>query len=346
MKKIKGRKLKRGFNVEQKVYDCIIVGAGPAGLGAALYTARDRLSTLMLEKFYPGGQINTTDRIENYPGFKNIGGPDLIEKMLDQAKTFGAELKTSSEVTSLEKLPDSNIQVNAGGEKYIARTVILAMGSSYRKLGVPGEEKFRNAGTGVSYCGTCDAPFFRDKKVIAVGGGNVAVEDTIHLAKFASQVTMIHRRQEFRATKVLAEELMQKVDAPDSNIKLKLDSVVTAIEGGEKVESVKVKNVKTENEESIPCDGAFIFIGMVPNTESLKGFVDLTDAGFIKCDTTFLRTAVPGVFVAGDCRVDAAMQLVTAVADGVNVAMFIKNYFRDPNWWNEPPEHVLIPGQW
>jgi thioredoxin reductase (NADPH) len=332
--------------MEQKVYDCIIVGAGPAGLGAALYTARDRLSTLILEKFYPGGQINTTDRIENYPGFKNIGGPDLIEKMLEQVKTFGAELKTSSEVTSLEKLPDSNILVNCDGEKYIARTVILTMGSSYRKLGVPGEEKFRNAGTGVSYCGTCDAPFFRDRKVVAVGGGNTAVEDTIHLAKFASEVTMIHRRQEFRATKVLVEELMGIVNAPDSNIKLKLDTVVTAVEGGEKVESVKVKNVKTEEEESIGCDGAFIFIGMVPNTDFLKGFVDLTDAGFVKCDTTFLRTAVPGLFVAGDCRVDAAMQLVTAVADGVTAAMCTKNYFRDPGWWNEPPEHILIPGQW
>lgn len=332
--------------MEQKVYDCIIVGAGPAGLGAGLYTARDRLSTLILEKFYPGGQINTTDRIENYPGFKNISGPDLIEKMLDQVKTFGAEIKTSSEVTSLEKLGDSNIQVNCDGEQYVGRTVILAMGSSYRKLGVPGEDKFRNAGAGVSYCGTCDAPFFRDRKVVAVGGGNTAIEDVLHLAKFAAEVTVIHRRQEFRATKILVEELMEKVNAPDSNIKLKLDAVVTAIEGGDKVESVKVKNVKTEEEESIGCDGAFIFIGMVPNTDFLKGFVDLTESGFIKCDTTFLRTAAEGVFVAGDCRVDAAMQLVTAVADGVNAAMFTKNYFRDAGWWNEAPENVLVPGKW
>ena len=332
--------------MEQKIYDCIIIGAGPAGLGAALYTSRDRLSTLMLEKFYPGGQITTTDRIENYPAFKNISGPDLIQNMMEQVKDFGAELKTSAEVTELKKLPDSNIEITTAKETYIAKTVILAPGSSYRKLGVPGEEQFRNAGAGVSYCGTCDAPFFKDRKVVAVGGGNTAIEDAIHLAKFASEVTLVHRRQEFRATKILVEELMNIVNDPDGNIKLKLDSTVTAIEGEDKVQSAKIKNVKTKQEESIECDGVFIFIGMVPNTKFLKGFVDLTDAGFIKCDTTFLRTAVPGVFVAGDCRVEAPMQLVTAVADGVTAAMMTKNYFRDPNWWNTPPENVITPEEW
>ena len=332
--------------MEQKIYDCIIIGAGPAGLGAALYTSRDRLSTIMLEKFYPGGQITTTDRIENYPAFKNITGPDLIQNMLEQVTEFGAELKTSAEVTALKKLSDSNIEITTAKETFIARTVILAPGSSYRKLGVPGEEKFRNAGAGVSYCGTCDAPFFKDRKVVAVGGGNTALEDAIHLAKFASEVILVHRRQEFRATKILVEELMNIVNSPEGNIKLKLDSVVTAIEGEGKVQSAIIKNVKTDQEESIECDGVFIFIGMVPNTKFLKGFVDLTDAGFIKCDTTFLRTAVPGVFVAGDCRVEAPMQLVTAVADGVTAAMMIKNYFRDPNWWNTPPQNVITPEEW
>lgn len=332
--------------MEQKIYDCIIIGAGPAGLGAALYTSRDRLSTVMLEKFYPGGQIINTDRIENYPAFKNISGPDLIQKMLDQVTDFGAELKGSAEVTALKKLPDSNIEVTTTSGTFIARTVILAPGSSYRKLGVPGEDEFRNAGAGVSYCGTCDAPFFKDKKVVAVGGGNTAIEDAIHLAKFAKEVVLIHRRQEFRATKILVEELMNIVDAPDGNIKLQLDSVVTAIEGEGKVQSAKIKNVVTSEEISIDCEGVFIFIGMVPNTDFLKGFVDMTDAGFIKCDTTFLRTAVPGVFVAGDCRVEATMQLVTAVADGVTAAMMTKNYFRDPNWWQTPPENVITPEEW
>jgi thioredoxin reductase (NADPH) len=332
--------------VSKKVYDCIIVGSGPAGLGAALYASRDGFSTLMLEKFYPGGQINNTDRIENFPGFAQISGPDLIKNMTDQVTTFGTEIKPSSEVTSLKKLDDGNLEVGCDDDVYIGRSVILAPGSSYRKLGAPGEEEFRNAGAGVSYCGTCDAPFFKDKKVVAIGGGNVAIEDTLHLAKFAREVVLVHRRQEFRATKVLVDELMEKVNAPDSNLKLMLDSVVTEINGKDKVESAKVKNVKTDEITDVDCDGAFIFIGMVPNTDFLKGFVELSDNGFIKCDSAYLRTAVPGVFVAGDCRVGAAMQLATAVADGVLTAIMIKQYFRDPNWWNEPVSDTLQPGGW
>ena len=332
--------------MSEQIYDCIIIGAGPAGLGAALYSARDRFKTLILEKFYPGGQIATTDRIENYPAFDNISGPDLIEKMTNQVAAFGAEIKGAAEVTSLKKLDDGNIQVMCDEDSYTARVVILAPGSSYRKLGVPGEEEFRNAGAGVSYCGTCDAPFFKGRKVVAVGGGNTAIEETLHLAKFAAEVTMVHRRQEFRAARVLTEELMAKVSEPDSTLKLKLDSVVTAIEGEGKVQSVKIKNVKTDEMEDFACDGVFIFIGMEPNTGFLKDFVELSEHGFIKCDCAYLRTAVPGVFVAGDCRVGAAMQLVTAVADGVNAAMWMKQYFRDANWWNEAVSDILQPGGW
>jgi thioredoxin reductase (NADPH) len=328
------------------IYDSVIIGAGPAGLAAALYNARDRLQTLVLEKFYPGGQIINTDRIENYPGFERISGADLIEKMKRQSENFGAEFKTGAEVKNLLKLSDGKIQVNCAKETFIARSVILAPGSDYRKLGVPGEEKFRNAGAGVSFCGTCDAPFFKGKKVVAVGGGNTAVEEALHVAKFAAELTLVHRRQEFRATKVLFEELMQKVTSPNANITLKLDTVVTAIEGAGKVEKVKLKNVKTGKEEVLPCDGVFIFVGTVPNTSFLKGFVDLTEAGFVKCDVGFLRTKVPGVFVAGDCRIGAAMQLATAVGDGVNAAMMTKQYLRDPTWWNKPVSDALMPGEW
>ena len=327
----------------QEIYDCIIVGCGPAGLGAALYTARDKFNTLLLEKFYPGGQISTTDRIENYPGFEKIGGMDLVEKLVSQVKKFGAQIKTSSEVASIKKLDDDNLQVNCDEDSYVGRAVILAPGSSYRKLGVPGEEEFRSAGAGVSYCGTCDAPFFKDKKVVAVGGGNVAVEDTLHIAKFASEVTLVHRRDQFRATQVLVEELMDKVNEAGSNLKLKLDTIVTAIQGEGKAESVELKNVKTGEEDSLACDGVFIFVGMVPNTDFLKGFVELTDKGFIKCDTAYLRTDVPGVFVAGDCRIGAPMQLVTAIGDGVLAAIMMKQYFRDPGWWNEPVSDALKP---
>ncbi len=327
-------------------YDCIIVGAGPAGLGAALYTARDRMKTLILEKFMPGGQIINTDRIENYPGIERIDGAGLIMQMQKQAENFGAEIKTGCEVSGLEKLQDGNIVVHCDKDKFIARAVILALGSDYRKLGVPGEEEFRQAGAGVSYCGTCDAPFFKGKQVVAVGGGNTAVEETLHLTKFAEKVTMIHRRDEFRAARVLVEELMEKANEPNSNLVIKYSTVATAIGGQGKVQSVKFKNVKTNQEEDYPCDGVFIFIGMVPNTGFLKGSVELTEHGFIKCDCAYLRTSVPGVFVAGDCRIGAAMQLATAVGDGVIAAMMLKQYFRDPAWWNEPVSDLLGPGGW
>ncbi len=330
--------------MNETLYDVIIIGAGPAGLGAALYTSRDRLKTLMLEKLMPGGQINNTNRIENYPGFEQIDGPGLIERMQKQVDSFGAEIKSASEVTKLERRADGNIAISCDKDVYIGKAVILAPGSNYRHLGVPGEDEFRNAGAGVSYCGTCDAPFFREREVVSVGGGNTAIEEALHLAKYASKVTVIHRRDEFRADKILAEELLAKANEPDSNLVIKYDTVATAIEGDGKVQSARLKNVKTEEEEDYPCDGVFIFVGMEPNTEFLKGSVELTDSGFIKCDCAYLRTSVPGVFVAGDCRVGAAMQLVTAVADGVNAALMLKQYFRDPAWWSSPVDDALQPG--
>jgi len=293
---------------KSKLYDCIIIGAGPAGLDAALYTSRDRFKTLVLEKFVPGGQINNTDRIENYPGIPQIDGPGLIEKMQSQAVAFGTKIKTAAEVTALKKLSSGNIEVSCDDDKYTARALILTPGSDYRKLDIPGEQEFRNTGAGVSYCGTCDAPFFKGKQVVAVGGGNTALEETLHLTKYAEKVTILHRRDEFRATKVLQEELLEKAGQPDSNLIIKYSTIPIAIQGESKVKSVKLKNLKTSQLEDYPCDGIFIFIGMVPNTSFLKGFVELTDNGFIKCDCAYLRTTVPGVFVAGDCRVGAAMQ--------------------------------------
>ena len=326
------------------LYDCIIIGGGPAGLAAALYTSRDRLKTLVLEKFMPGGQIINTERIENYPGFESIDGPGLIAQMQKQIEKFDAEIKTGKEVTKLEKLRDGNIAVYCDDEEFTARVVILAPGSDYKKLGIPGEDKFR--GSGVSYCGTCDAPFFRGKHVVAVGGGNTAVEETLHLTKFAEKVTMIHRRDEFRASRILVEELQAKASEQNSNLTIKYSTVATAIEGENKVQSIKLKNLKDNKEEDYACDGVFIFVGMVPNTGFLNGFVELTEHGFIKCDCAYLRTNVPGVFVAGDCRVGAAMQLATAAGDGVVAAMMLKQYFRDADWWKEPVSDILQPGGW
>jgi len=326
-----------------QLFDCIIVGAGPSGLAAALYTGRDRLNTIVIEKFAPGGQINNTQRIENYPAIKDITGPDLVEKLYDQAVSFGAQFKMGTSVESLKRLEDGNISITTDSEELLTRSVILTPGSSYRKLGVPGEVQF--SGSGVSYCGTCDAPFFKGKNVIAVGGGNTAVEEALHVAKYAAHVTLVHRRSEFRATQVLVEEL-QAASNGKGNISLKLNSIVTSIEGKNKVESVMLHNTVTGEKESLPCEGVFIFVGTVPNTEFLKGFVELTEHGFIKVDCAFLRASVPGVFAAGDCRVAAAMQLATAIGDGVLAAMSLKQYFRDPKWWQVPVSDLLMPSGW
>jgi thioredoxin reductase (NADPH) len=332
--------------MDQATYDVIIIGGGPAGLGAALYTARDRLKTLVIERFLPGGQISNTNRVENYPGVGETDGPGLMLTMQKQVESFGAEIKSMAEVTKLEKRPDGLITVYCGETILTARVVILSPGSSYRKLGVPGEEEFRNAGAGVSYCGTCDGPFFRGKEVVSVGGGNTAVEETLHLVKYARKVTLIHRRAEFRAEKILLEELLAKAKEAGTNLVIRYHTILTAIQGQGRVQSAHLQDLKTGTEEDYPCDGVFIFVGMEPNTQFLKGFVELTKHGFIRVECAYLRTTVPGVFAAGDCRIGAPMQLVTAVADGVNAAMQIKQYFRDPKWWSAPVTDMLQYSGW
>jgi len=313
--------------------DVIIIGAGPAGLGAALYTSRDRYDTIVLDKFMPGGQINTTDRIENYPGHIKIPGPEMVATQVKQCENFGTKFVNFCPANKITKRDDGKLVVETDEDTYIANVVFLTPGSAYRHLDVPGEEEFRSAGAGVSYCGTCDAAFFKDKTVVAVGGGNVAVEDTIHLAKFAKKVYMIHRRDEFRAEKILVEELLE--EEKKGVIEIIYDSVVTSINGDGKCESATIKNLKTDESKDIACDGTFIFVGMIPNTDFLKGFVELDEWGFIKVDTTYFRTSVPGVFACGDCRENAAMQLVTAIGDAVTAAVFMKEYLRDPAWWTK-----------
>jgi thioredoxin reductase (NADPH) len=325
----------------QSPYDVVIVGGGPAGLAAALYTARDRYRTLILEKNgLPGGQIMLTERIENYPGYEHVTGPGLIEHMARQVKAFGAQIATGQDVTGISRRGDGLIEIetNAGEARHVARAVILAPGSDYRKLGVPGEDQLRQAGK-VSYCATCDGAFFRDKHVLAVGGGNTAVEDTIYLARrFVRKITMIHRRREFRAQQVLVDELQALGKEKDVEICLPyvLERIV-ADSTGEQIDHVEVRNVETGSVESLRVDGVFVFVGMVPNTKFLQGRVALNEAGYIACDPATLKTSLPGVFVAGDCRQQAAMQLATACGDGVVAAMMLKDYFRDPANWKTAP---------
>jgi len=322
---------------ENETYDVIIVGAGPAGLAAALYTARDRYKTLILEKNgLPGGQIMLTEKVENYPGHVTVGGPELIDFQRKQVENFGAQIIANQAATALRRRDDGVLEVetDAGKRIYRGRAVIVAPGSDYRKLGVPGEDEMRQA-TRVSYCATCDGAFYRDMHVLAVGGGNTAVQDAVYLAtRFTKKLTLIHRRREFRAQKVLVEELLRT--AKEHNIDIKLPYVLEQIvptADRKEIDHVTIKNVETNQTEQLKVDGVFMFVGMIPNTKWLNGTVKMNEAGYIAADPVTMKTSMPGVFVAGDCRQAAAMQLVTACADGVVAAMQLKEYFRDPNTW-------------
>lgn len=292
------------------MYDVAILGSGPAGMTAAIYACRAGLSTVVVERMMPGGQMGETPEIDNFPGFENISGFELSAKMSSQAKKLGAEIKTCT-VSEINFNELSNTVKTSNGD-IEAKTVILALGASHRPLGVQGEEKYR--GLGVSYCATCDGNFFRGREVCVVGGGNTALEDAIYLAKICTKVYLIHRRDAFRGFETLAKQVSET-----ENIELVLNSVVESINGDERVSSVTVKNTKTDKKTEISVSGCFIAIGSVPNTDVIKDSIKLTASGYIdaKEDTV---TNLPGVFAAGDIREKISYQIVTACADGAVAA--------------------------
>jgi len=312
---------------DAQVYDIIIVGAGIAGLAAAIYTTRERLSTLMLERQMPGGQILLTARVENYPGFPEpINGMELADRLTQQARRFGARLETGVDVARIEPVTagaDRLIDVHArGGKRFRGRAVILAVGSEYRKLGAPGEKRL--SGYGVSYCGTCDAPFYRDKHVVVVGGGDTALDEGIHILKFADRVTFVLRGEEFRAEQILLDELQQHRD----RITVLRNTAVEEILGQERVEAVFLRDKATSRTYTYECDGVFVFIGLDPLTGWLKGTVALTPEGFIRTDACRLATSLEGVWAAGDVRSNTLKQAATAAADGVTAALNAKEYLK------------------
>jgi thioredoxin reductase (NADPH) len=298
-------------------YDLIIIGGGPAGLTAGLYASRARLKTLLVERTALGGQVLTTDWVENYPGFpEGISGYDLGQKMSEQAQRFDLEVRLDT-VERLTVEGDNKILHLAGGD-LAAKTLLIASGSSPRKLGVPGEKNF--FGKGISTCATCDAPFYKEKVVAAIGGGDTAVKESLYLTRFASKVYLIHRRDELRATRILQERVLEH-----EKIEVLWDTIAVGFSGLFGLDTVHLKNVKSDEERELKVDGCFVWVGVVPNTEFLDGVVDRDAAGFIITNEK-METSVPGIYAAGDVRTTAMRQIASAVGDAAIASGGIEQY--------------------
>jgi thioredoxin reductase (NADPH) len=301
-------------------YDVVIIGAGPAGLAAALYTSREDLRTLVLDKGVAGGLIATTEMVDNYPGFPNgIGGIELADHMKKQAQRFGAEVKTMTAVTAL-KPSDGGIEIDASTGPIRTRSVLIATGSSYRKLNVPGEKELE--GRGVHYCATCDGPLYRGKHIIAVGGGNTALQEGLFLTKFARKLTLLVRGPELKGSEVLAIALKSK-----PNVEIKFNTSITEVRA-EDGKFIGVATTSSGDVAQIDADGLFPFIGLLPNSDWLKG-VKLDAKGFVVASREF-ATNLPGVFAAGDIIEGSVGQVASAVGEGVSAALSIRKYL-DPH---------------
>ena len=298
------------------IYDVLILGGGPGGYTAALYCARAGMKALVLEKLAPGGQMATTGQVDNYPGFEEgVDGFDLGEKMRRQAERFGAEtLLTQVTAVDLTASPKS---VTTWNGEFLGRTVILATGAYPRQLGLPHEEELR--GRGVTYCATCDGMMYRGREVAVVGGGNSAVADALVLAKLCKKVTLIHRRDSLRASRVYHEAIQ------NSGIHIRWNSKVTEFLFGQRLTGVKLTHTVTGEESQLACEGLFIAAGRVPDTELFRGQVEMDEAGYLLADET-TRTNLPGVYAVGDVRQKPLRQIVTATADGAVAAHFIEEY--------------------
>lgn len=299
------------------MYDVIIIGSGPAGLAAAIYAKRSALETLVLEKTpISGGQIINTYEVDNYPGLPGISGMELGQKMRGHVDAQQAEVKTAT-VKEIIDHGDYKLVCTSDGD-FETRTVVLAMGASHRQLGVPGENEL--CGMGVSYCATCDGAFFKGRDVAVVGGGDVALEDALFLARGCNKVYLIHRRDAFRGAKVLQKQVEEK-----ENIVCVMDSVVDEIVGEDMVEKVCISNKKTQQSSELSVQGIFIAVGISPNTKDIQGLPKQDDAGYIIAAEDGV-TDIPGIFVAGDCRTKQLRQVITATADGANAITSVERY--------------------
>ncbi|RKY31406.1 MAG: thioredoxin-disulfide reductase [Candidatus Omnitrophota bacterium] len=297
------------------MHDLIIIGAGPAGLTAALYAGRFRLDTLIFEKMSAGGQVMLTPTIENYPGFpEGITSLELIDRFTRQIKDLGLDLE-NQEIVEVKVNSDKSpltFSLKTQQAIYETKSIIIATGAKSRELGVEGEEKL--IGRGVSYCATCDAPLFKNKEIVVVGGGDRAVEEAIHLASYAQKVNLVHRRAKLRASKILEEKARQ-----NPKINFILDSVVEKIIGDKRVETVQIKNTKNNAQTNIDCQGIFIFVGIKPATVFLKNLLEMEERGFIITDQE-MKTSQAGIFACGDCRKKSLYQVISAASGGATAA--------------------------
>ncbi|ASF57293.1 thioredoxin reductase [Bacillus velezensis M27] len=305
---------------EEKIYDVIIIGAGPAGMTAAVYTSRANLSTLMIERGIPGGQMANTEDVENYPGFESILGPELSNKMFEHAKKFGAEYAYGD----IKEIVDGKEYktVKAGSKEYKARAIVISAGAEYKKIGVPGEKEL--GGRGVSYCAVCDGAFFKNKELVVVGGGDSAVEEGVYLTRFASKVTIVHRRDKLRAQSILQARAFD-----NEKIDFKWNKTVKEIhEENGKVGRLTLVDTVTGEEEEFKSDGVFIYIGMLPLSKPFENLGITNEEGYIETNAQ-METKVPGIFAAGDIREKTLRQIVTATGDGSIAAQSVQHYVEE-----------------
>lgn len=307
-------------NSNNNHFDVIVLGGGPAGLTAGIYLSRARLSTLILNEGTAGGQMVLTHEIANYPGVESLSGYQLSSVMRKQAQSFGAIIRSNVVVEQMDLSSKVKSFTLADGKRYTSDAVILATGGRSRTLGVPGEDRLK--GQGVSYCATCDGDFFTGKEIVVVGGGNSALEEAVSLTKYADKVTIVHQFDHFQAFEHAVKEAKE-----NSKISFVMESTITSFNGDSSLDSVDIKNLKTGEVRNFKTDGIFIFIGYVPNTESLKGMVDLNERGEIKV-TADMETSIPGVFAAGDCIAKRYRQVTTSVGEGTIAALAASAYLK------------------
>lgn len=301
---------------EEKIHDVVIIGAGPAGMTAAVYASRANLDTVMLERGVPGGQMANTEDVENYPGFDFITGPELSTKMFEHAQKFGAQYKYG-DLKSVEDHGEYKTLITSS-EEIKTKTVIIATGAEYKKIGVPGEDTL--AGRGVSYCAVCDGAFFKERELVVIGGGDSAVEESVYLTKFASKVTIVHRRNELRAQKILQDRAFK-----NEKIEFIWDTELQTINGDDKVKSVTLLDKNTGNTYDYDADGVFVYIGMKPLTQPFENLGILNELNYIETNSE-METSVPGIFAAGDVIDKTLRQIVTATGDGSIAAENAQKY--------------------